>query len=134
MITCKVTSAERIYPLLSPHRDLSEGDRRSQAAFLKRLPCLLHHPESPQCSAAVFDNSRVTGLARKCIIIAERLLEGAPKEVTQDVWKAVMAMLRQMSDHATASAADVKLMAPLLRRGLTEESRGVRLEAGYVHY
>ncbi|KAG8865167.1 serine/threonine-protein kinase M1 [Tulasnella sp. 330] len=113
-----------------PPRDLSEEDRRSQAAFLRRLPCLLYHPETPQCSVAKFNDSRVQGFISKCIPIAERLLEGTPREVTQNVWKAVMAMLRQMSDHSTASAADAKMLAPLMRRGLNEESRSVRLEAG----
>lgn len=72
------------------------------------------------------------GLVGACAPIAERLLEGTPEEVTQDVWKAVMSMLRQLSDHTIASVADVELIVPLIRRGLTEESRSVRLDAGYV--
>ncbi|KAG9015870.1 serine/threonine-protein kinase M1 [Tulasnella sp. JGI-2019a] len=114
----------------SPLRDPSEQGRKSQATFLKRLPCLLQHPDSPNCSVAEADNLRMEGLISRCTHIVERLLEGKPESVTSDVWKVVMSMLRQLSDHATATAADVKLIAPFLRRGLTSESRSVRLEAG----
>lgn len=99
------------------------------AAFIKRIPCLLIHSDIPACATDTTAD-RLAELILPTITVIERLLEGPPEEVTSDVWKAVLSMLRHILDHTKASETGVKLLVPFLRRGLSREPRPVRLEAG----
>ncbi|KAI0938155.1 hypothetical protein AcV7_003428 [Taiwanofungus camphoratus] len=113
-------------PIYNP----SPKARESLAQQLGKLPCVIVHGESSECSAVGNRPGISTVSAYMSVVIL--LFDGPEEEVTAMVRKAIYtALVRTLRHHASGlGGGRLEHIAEMVGRGMKDKERSVRLSAG----
>lgn len=98
--------------------------------FLKRLPCLLNHPNEKHSESPESQIDAPPRCVSASLLIYQGLLDVTDFRPDPELRKLAFGVISQFLAHSFVNGPDLKKLLPILRAGLTDEDRGVRLEAG----
>ncbi|KAG8930738.1 serine/threonine-protein kinase M1 [Tulasnella sp. 417] len=105
-------------------------DRKETAVFLKRLPCLINHPHQRHSESPGSQNEAPPRCMSASLSIYQGLLDAKDSRPDTELRRLAFGTISQFLAHSFVNGPDLKKLLPILRAGLTDEDRGVRLEAG----
>ncbi|KAG8949268.1 hypothetical protein FRC04_008870 [Tulasnella sp. 424] len=109
---------------------LSLTERREVALFMKRLPCLANHPHEKHSDTLESPIEAPPRCVSASLSIYHGLLDKKEFKVNAELRKLAFGVISQFLAHSFVNGHDLKKLLPILRIGLNDEVRGVRLEAG----
>ncbi|KAG9049511.1 serine/threonine-protein kinase M1 [Tulasnella sp. UAMH 9824] len=109
---------------------LSLKERKEVAVFLKGLPCLLNHPREKHSESPESQSEAPPRCVSASISIYQGLLDVKDFRPDPELRKLAFGVISHFLAHSFVNGPDLKKVLPILRAGLTDEDRGVRLEAG----
>ncbi|KAG9017962.1 serine/threonine-protein kinase M1 [Tulasnella sp. 427] len=103
---------------------------REIALFVKRFPCLVNHPHEDHSQDLESQNEVLPRCVLVALSIVEGLLDGPESKADHELRRLAFGIISQFLCHSFINGSDLKKLLPVLRDGLTDRDRSVRLEAG----
>lgn len=97
---------------------------------MKQLPCLVNHAHLKHSEFSDSQNAAHPRCVPTALLVYEALLASEEFRVLPDSRRAAFGIISQFLSHSFVNGPDLKKLLPVLRTGLIDEDRGVRLEAG----
>ncbi|KIO32842.1 hypothetical protein M407DRAFT_66218 [Tulasnella calospora MUT 4182] len=110
--------------------NLSVKERKDVAVFFKRLPCLLNHPHERHSESPESQIEAPPRCISAALSIYRGLLDVKGSRPDPELRRLAFGVISQFLAHTFVNGADLKKLLAILRTGLTDEDRGVRLKAG----